>query len=144
MHLVDRAAFKTLEPARMLAVHRNESSAPATVCGKSELAGSDEALLVRERKVDAALERPERRRQACEADDRVQHEVRLCLLEQLGEIATGLRQRGQPVDRLEARGCSAELELRTRVDDLQRLAPDRACGAEKRDPLHPGSVGSPR
>jgi hypothetical protein len=45
-----------------------------------ELAGGDEALLVRERERDAAFERPQRGVDAGEADDRVQDDVGLGLL----------------------------------------------------------------
>ena len=86
--------------------------------------------------VDAALERPERRGQAGEADDRVQDDVRLGALEQLGQVAADLRQRREPVDRLRARGGGDELELGVRVDDLERLAADRAGGAEEGDAFH--------
>ena len=41
-----------------------------------------------------------------------------------------------PSTGLRARCGGAELEPRMRLDDLQRLAADRACGAEKRNPLH--------
>ena len=70
-------------------------SAPAAALprGERELAGRDEALLVRERERDAALERPERRADAGEADDGVEHDVRLGPLEQLGRVAADLRQR---------------------------------------------------
>ena len=51
-----------------------------------------------------------------------------------GELALAAQRRG-----------GAELELRMRLDDLQRLAPDRPCSAEERDPFHDaGSVGSPQ
>ena len=99
MDLVDRTAFKALERTRMLAVHRNQPATAASLRGQSELTGGDEALLVRECEIDAALEGPQRRGQSCEADHRVQNEVRLGSLEQLGEIAAGLGQRRKPVDR---------------------------------------------
>ena len=56
-----------------------------------EVAGRDEALLVRESERHAALERPQRRADAGEADDRVQDEVGLRVLEELGEVAADLR-----------------------------------------------------
>ena len=55
--------------------------------GERELAGGHEALLVREREVDAALERPERDRQPGESDDGVEHDVGLGPLEQLGGVS---------------------------------------------------------
>ena len=45
----------------MLAVDGEQRAAAAALGGEGELAGRDEALLVREREVDAVLERPERR-----------------------------------------------------------------------------------
>ena len=99
MHLVDRTAFKALERTRMLAVDRNEPATAASLSSQSELARGDEALLVRECEIDAALEGPERRGQSSEADHCVQNEVRLGSLEQLGEVAADLGQRREPVDR---------------------------------------------
>ena len=71
-----------------------------------------------------------------EADDGVQDDVRLGPLEQLGQVAAGLGQRREAVDRLRARRGGDELELGMRVDHLDRLAPDRAGRAEQGDPLH--------
>src|SRR5439155_11165892 len=96
---------------RVLAVYGEEKAAAAPLRRERELAGRDEALLVRECERDAVLERPERRRQAGEADDRVEHDVRPGALEQLGEIAAGLRERGQAVDRAGAGGGGDKLEL---------------------------------
>ena len=62
----------------------------ARCAASGELAGGDEALLVRERERDAVLERPERRVDAGEADDRVEDDVRLAALEQLGRVAADL------------------------------------------------------
>ena len=84
---------------------------PRSLRVERELSGGDEALLVREREIDAALERPQRRGQAGEADHGVEDEIRLGPLEQLGQVAADLRQRREPVDRLRARGGGAELEL---------------------------------
>ena len=63
---------------------------PRIQAATREIAGRDEALLVGEREVDPVLERPERRGQAGEADDRVQHDVGLRRLEQLRQVAAGL------------------------------------------------------
>lgn len=136
MDLVDRTAFKALERTRMLAVHRNQPATAASLRGQCELTRSNEALLVRKCEIDAVLEGPERRGQSREADHRVQDEVRLRSLEQLGEVAACLGQGRKPVDRLRARCGSAKLEPGMRVDDLQRLAPDRPGSAKKRDPFH--------
>ena len=109
---------------------------PRSWARERELAGGDEALLVRERERDAALERPHRRGEAGEADDRVQHDVGSGALEQLGQVAAGLRERREAVDRLRARRRRDELELRVRADHLDRLTPDRPGRAEQGDPLH--------
>ena len=61
----------------MLAVDRDEQPTAVPLCVHGEVAGGDEALLVREREGDAVVERPERRRQSCESDHRVEHDVRL-------------------------------------------------------------------
>ena len=96
----------------MLGVHRQQQASSPLLRGERELARRDEALLVREREIDAGLERPEGRRQAGEADDGVQDDVRLGTLEQLGEVAADLRQRRQAVDGLRAGSSRDELELR--------------------------------
>ena len=72
------------------------------------------------------FERPECGRKPREADDRVQDNVRLRLLEQLREIAADLGQRSEPVDRLCTGRSGGELELRVSIDDLDRLPADRA------------------
>ena len=131
-----------LEDRRMLAVDRDQLAPAARARLERELARGDEALLVRERERDAALERPHRRREPGEADDGVQHDVRLGPLEQLGRIASGLRQRREPVDRRRPGRRGDELEVGMRVDHLDRLAPDRAGRAKQGDPLHPFSVAS--
>ena len=124
----------------MLAVDREEKPFTPLPGGDGEVARGDEALLVRERERDAALERPERSADASEADDRVQHEIWLGGFEDLGEVATDLHV-FDPVSRreiaqwLRAGGEGDELEIRVRIDDLERLPPDRARGPEQRDPL---------
>ena len=117
------------------AVITSESSSSARR-PSSQLACRDEALLVRERERHPALERPERSRQPGEADDRVEDDVRLGALEQLGQVAAHLRQRRQAVDRLRARRRGDELELGVRGDDLERLPPDRTGGTQEGDALH--------
>src|SRR5207249_8560906 len=54
--LVDRTALKALERTRMFAVDGNEPAASSPLRGQGKLSCGDEALLVRERKIDAALE----------------------------------------------------------------------------------------
>ena len=115
---------------------------PRALRGECELSGGDEALLVREREIDPALERPERGVDAREADDGVEDDVGLRALEQLGQVAADLLQRRvDVVERRRAGGGGAELELRVRLDDLDRLAADRAGGPEQRDAFHRLSVG---
>ena len=116
----------------MLAVDREQPASPAPPRLERELARGDEALLVREREVDAALERPQRRRQPREADDGVQDDVRLGTLEQRREVAADLRQRRQPVDRRRSGRRRDELELGVRVTisracrPIEPVAPRRA------------------
>ena len=111
--LVGRGAGEALEERRVLAVHRKDPAAAARRRGEREVAAGDEALLVREREVDAVLERPQRRVDAGEADDGVEDDVGLRLLEQLDEVAADLLQRRvHAVQRRRARGDRAELQLR--------------------------------
>ena len=91
---VDRVRCSALEPleeGRVLGVDRQQEASAPLPRRQRELAGGDEALLVRERQRDAALERPQRRADAGEADDRVQDDVRLCGFEQFRDIAADLR-----------------------------------------------------
>ena len=136
-----RAALEALEDGRVLAVHREQSAAAAAVRRGRQVAGGDEALLVGKCQINSMLERPERGVDAGEPDDGVEHHVRLGRVEQLGEVAArlvvldaaGLRERAH-VGR--AGGEGAKLEVRVRVGDLERLAPDRPRRAEERDSLH--------
>ena len=129
----------------MLGVDGQQQASTPLPRRERELAGRDEALLVRERERDAALERPERRADAGEADDRVQDDVRLRGFEQLGDVATDLRvldavlaRQLRQVGRAGREGT--ELELGVPLNDLDRLPADRAGGAEQRYPLHGHSV----
>ena len=114
---------------------------PRSCAASASAAGGDEALLVREREVDAALERPERRVDPREADDGVEDDVGLGAVEELGEIAADLLQRRvDVVERRRAGRSRAQLELGMRLDDLDRLAADRAGRAEESDALHAREV----
>jgi hypothetical protein len=77
----------------VLAVHGQDPAAAPLARGERELPGGDEALLVREREVDAVPERPQRRVDAGEADDRVEDDIGLRAFEELGEVAADLLQR---------------------------------------------------
>ena len=135
-----RAPLEALVGGRMLAVHGQQTAAAAPPSLRRQLSRRHQALLVREREVDTSLERPEGRRQPGETDHRVQDDVRPRALEQLRQVSADLCQRREPVDRpCPGRGRN-ELELRMRVDDLERLPSDRAGGAEKGDPFHRLSV----
>ena len=81
---------------------------------------------------------------AREADDRVQDDVRLGAVEQLGEVAADLCQRREPVDRLRARGGRHQLELGVRADELERLAADGARGPQEGDCSHLLEVYEPK
>src|SRR4051812_11544451 len=140
--LVGRRALQALVEGRVLAVDRKDAAAAPFLGGERELARRDETLLVREREVDAVLERPERRVHAREADDGVQHDVGLRALEQRDEVAADLLQRRVDVVERRRAACGrAELEPWMRLDDLDRLAADRARGAEEGDPFHRSSLG---
>jgi hypothetical protein len=120
----------------VLRIHRKDPAAAARERRNGQIARGDEALLVREREIDAALQRPHRRGQARETDDGVEDDVGLGALEELGEVSADLRERSDAVERLRSRGCSDQLEVRVRVDDLARLRPDRARRAEQGHALH--------
>jgi hypothetical protein len=94
------AALEALEGGRVLAVDRQQQPSSPLPGRERELSRRDEALLVGERQRDPALERPERRRQPGEPDDRVQDDVWLRALEQLGRVAADLGVRREAVDRL--------------------------------------------
>ena len=140
VELLRAAPLEALEERRVLAVHRQEEPSPALACRQRELAGGDEALLVRERERDAAFERPQRRRKAREAHDGVQHDVGLGALEELRQVPADLRQRREAVDRLRPRRRRDELEPGVRLDDLERLPADRTGCSEERDARHPCSA----
>jgi len=59
--LLGRAPFEALERGRMLAVNREQQAPTPLPSLERQLAGGNEALLVRERQRHTALERPERR-----------------------------------------------------------------------------------
>ena len=95
----------------------SEQSSSPLPGGKRELAGGDEALLVRKRERDASLERPDRRREPREADDRVQDDVRLRPVQERGEVSADLRVLDptlgrQRVELVRPRGERAHLERR--------------------------------
>jgi hypothetical protein len=104
---------------------QQEASAPLPGL-EGEVAGGDEALLVRKGERDSAIERPERGVDAGEADDRVQHDVRLRPLQQLGQVASDLGVRdavlGREGGEIRRPGRErAELELRVPLHDFDRL-----------------------
>ena len=132
---------EALEECRVLAVDRQEQPSPAPVRRQGELAGRDERLLVREREGDAALERPERHRQAREADDGVQDHVRVGRVQQRRQVAACLHVRDAVLRRerrqiLRARGERADLEPEVPRDDVERLRADRAGRAHDRHAPH--------
>ena len=145
MHRLGGASLEALEERGVLAVDGQEEPSPTLARRERELACGDEALLVGEREGDAALESPERGRQAREADDCVEDDVGLGSVEERREVAADLgvldsALRGEVVELVRARGERAGIELWIGVDDLERLTPDRPRGAENRDPLHDQSV----
>ena len=129
----------------VLGVDREQQPSAPLLRRERELAGGNEALLVRERECDAALERPQRRADAGEADHGVEHHVRLRGLEQLRQVAAHLSQLDAVLGGERAqvgRSCRerTQLQLGVSLHDLDRLPADRAGGAEKRDSLHGHSV----
>ena len=88
--LVGGRVPQALVQGRVLAVDRENAAAAPPLRGEREVAGCDEALLVRKREVDPVLERPERRVDAREPDDGVQDDVRLGPIEQIRQIASNL------------------------------------------------------
>ena len=135
------APLEALVKRGVLAVDGQDPASASFAGLTGELTGGDEALLVRERQVDAPLERPERGVNARESDHCVEHDVGLGAFEELCEVTPNLFQRR--VDMVEgrrARRGRAELELRMPLDDLDRLATDRPRCPEQRDALHRASV----
>ena len=98
-----RTELGALEERRMLTVDRDQEPAATLAGADRELAGRDQALLVREREQHALLERPHGGREPREPQRRVEDDVRLGALEQLRRITAHLRQRGETVDRLACR-----------------------------------------
>jgi hypothetical protein len=143
-HRLGGAALEALEDGRVLAVDRQEQAAPAPLRLPGEVAGRDEALLVRERERDAVLECPERRVDAGEAYDRIQDDIRPGHLEQRNRVAADLhvldaepgRER---VERRRAGRERDESQVGVRPHDLDGLAADRARRAEQGDPSHRAS-----
>src|SRR3954454_21299310 len=92
------AELSALEERGVFAVDGDQVAVAAQPRLEGELPGCDEALLVGERERDAVLERPHRRSEPREADDRVQDDVRMRAFEQLRRGAAGLRQRRESAD----------------------------------------------
>ena len=143
--LLGAAAFEALEECGVLAVDRQDPTSTPLLRGQRKRAGGDEALLVREREVDAALERPERRVDPRRADDGVEDDVGFSAVEKLGEVAADLLERSVDViERRRAGRDGAELELGVRRDDLDRLTPDRPLAPRRATRFIRASVGTPR
>ena len=127
-------SLRALEERRVLAVDREQrASAPLLRARARASPAATRLSLFASASVDAALERPHRRREPGEADDRVQDEVGLGALEQLGEVAADLRERREPVDRLRARtrprrarGRGARRSPRCAWRPIEPVAPSRA------------------
>ena len=78
------------------------------------------------------------------ADDGVEDDIGLDLLEELDRVAADLRERRDAVERRGARRRSNELEIGVPIDHVPRLEPDRARGAEDRNALHRPHHAAPR
>ena len=123
-----------------LSTGQQQPSAPL-LRRERELAGRDEALLVRERERRRRARAP-RASPASPAKPTTALRTRSgsAALEQLGQVAADLRAAARSaVDRLRAGRGGDELELGMRLDDLDRLAADRAGRAEQRDRVSPRS-----
>ena len=131
------AVERALEDRRVLAVDGDQVALAAGSGLQREVAGRDEALLVREGERDAVLERPHRRNQAGEADDSVQHDVRLSALEQLGRVSPGLRQRR------ESRRSAATPTSRQRARARDARRSPRSPGARSSRSRQAGRSASP-
>ena len=81
MHRLGGASLEALEERGVLAVDWEKEPSPTLARRQREFAGGDEALLVGECERDSAFERPERGRQAREADDGVEDDVGLGAVE---------------------------------------------------------------
>src|SRR5688500_15687130 len=82
--------LEALKGGGVLAVDRQEEPSTPLSRSERELTRRDEAFLVRESEGDAPLERPEGRRQAGKADDRVQDDVGRRVVQQGGRIPSRL------------------------------------------------------
>jgi len=118
--LFDRAAFEALERAEC-SVSTAMSRPRRDVCAAraSSPAATRLSLFASARSRHAGV--PTGSRQSGEADDRVQHEIRLARSSSSVEIAAGCV-RGAARRWAASPRRRHELELRMRVDDLQRLA----------------------
>ena len=142
----------------MLGVDRQQPRPGLGGGGQHERPARDQRLLVGERQVGAGAERGQRGVEARGADDRVQHDVGVALLDEadnrvgavLGGDADPLdavqRGRGAEGIAVPASGERHDLQLGIVGADGQRLGADRPGGAEDRDPLHqveryPGAGG---
>ena len=154
---------KQLVQRGVLGVDRDQRRAAPARRVEHERAAGDEALLVRERDVDAGLERGERRVQPGDADARVQHEVGRDLGCEPGDAIRALEHasceprartgRGLAIgegDRVHAMqpgelaelaiaaagGQGDNLNVREGLDDIEGLTADRARRAEQGEALH--------
>ena len=141
--LVRRAALEALEGGGVLAVDRQQPPSAPRLRGEREVAGGDEALLVREREVDAALERPERDRQARRSRRRrsARRPARRARAARSGRRRPASAARARRSASLpDAAATSSRSGMR--LDDLDRLTADRARRTDQRDSLHGDSMTS--
>ena len=124
-------ALEALEDRGVLAVDGQKQPSSPLPCPEREVAGGDEALLVRERESDAPLERPERRADSGEADDRVEHEVGLV------RLRAARRGRRRP-------GCARRRAARRgrRAASSPTRARRRRAPGSRRSPRAPGDRSS--
>ena len=134
------AALEALEQRRVLAVNGEQPASASLVGRDRQVAGGDEALLVRERERDPLLERPQGRADPGEPRSRsAPRPARPRSSSWTGRRRPGRARRGAwRRARRGARCRTAAHRARARVafDDLDRLPPDRAGRTEQRNASH--------
>ena len=138
------AAFEALEGGAVLAVDGQQQPSAPLPRAQRELAGRDEALLVRERERRRRARAPtgsrrSRRSRRRRSGRRPARPPRAAPSGRRRPARVRRRARRPARSRsVEPEASATELELWMRADDLDRLPADRAGRAEQRDSLHAG------
>ena len=155
-HPLRRHARHELEHRRVLEVDRDQRGARAGPRGRDEVAAGHQALLVRERHGNPAVERRQRRPQARRAHEGVQDQVGLRGVDErreggvvrhgpaagrAGGVAHAVGRRlGVHLGQASAAGEPAGLQIAGRRDDLEGLNPDGSGGPQDEYACHRASV----